>query len=55
MGDILENVKKFCIDNFIEIPNMEDTIPIRGRSRREGQAVTYFHLYIVEIFCGVSY
>ncbi|KAL6540509.1 hypothetical protein OROMI_024392 [Orobanche minor] len=49
----LEGVKKFCVDNFIEVPNMEDRIPIRGRSRREGQAVTYFHLYRVEIYCGV--
>ena len=51
----LEDVKKFCDDNFIEVPNMEDILPIRGRSRREGQAVTYFHIYRVEIFCGVSY
>lgn len=49
----LEDVKKFCVDNLIEIPNMEDILPIRGRSRREGQAVTYFHIYRVEIFCGV--
>lgn len=49
----LESVKSFCVDNFIEVPNMEDRIPIRGRSRREGQSVTYFHLYRVEIFCGV--
>ncbi|XP_063940266.1 uncharacterized protein LOC135148341 [Daucus carota subsp. sativus] len=49
----LESVKNFCVENSIEVPNMNDTIPIRGRSRREGQAVTYFHLYRVEIFCGV--
>ena len=52
---LLESVKNFCVENSIEVPNMNDTIPIRGRSRREGQAVTYFHLYRVEIFCGVSY
>lgn len=49
----LEDVKKFCIANFIEVPNMEEMLPIRGRSRHNGQAVTYLHLYRVEIFCGV--
>ncbi|KAL6509819.1 hypothetical protein OROGR_022307 [Orobanche gracilis] len=34
-----ENVKKFCVDNFIEVHNMEDIIPIRGRSRRDGQVI----------------
>ncbi|XP_017248744.1 uncharacterized protein LOC108219745 [Daucus carota subsp. sativus] len=49
----LEDVKKFCDDNFIEVPDMEDILPIQGRSRREGQTVTYFHIYRVEIFYGV--
>ena len=49
----LETVRKFCVDNSIEILNMEDILPIRGRSRREGQIVTYFLIYRVEIFCGV--
>lgn len=26
----LEDVKKFCITNFIEVPNMDDILPIRG-------------------------
>ncbi|XP_039123438.1 uncharacterized protein LOC120260060 [Dioscorea cayenensis subsp. rotundata] len=32
---------------------MEDNMRIRGRSRREGQVITHFHHYRVEIFCEV--
>ncbi|XP_039132336.1 uncharacterized protein LOC120269118 [Dioscorea cayenensis subsp. rotundata] len=32
---------------------MEDKIPVRGRSRREGQWITYYHHYHAEIFIAV--
>ncbi|XP_039143947.1 LOW QUALITY PROTEIN: zinc finger MYM-type protein 1-like [Dioscorea cayenensis subsp. rotundata] len=49
----LEQVKSFCEGNSIAVPNMEDHMRIRGRSRREGQVITHFHHYRVEIFCKV--
>ncbi|XP_039122106.1 zinc finger MYM-type protein 1-like [Dioscorea cayenensis subsp. rotundata] len=39
--------------NTIPVPNMEDHMRIRGRSRREGQVITHFHHYRIEIFCEV--
>ena len=30
---LFEEVKEFCLLNNIDIPNMEDMIPVRGRSR----------------------
>ena len=50
---ILEEVKTFCVDNSISVPKMEDIIPIRSRSRRGGQSITYFHHFRVEVFCQV--
>ncbi|KAH7681210.1 Ribonuclease H-like protein [Dioscorea alata] len=49
----LGEVTSFCKENSIDVPNMEDNMPIRGRSRREGQFITHFHHYRVEIFCEV--
>ncbi|XP_039122003.1 uncharacterized protein LOC120258610 [Dioscorea cayenensis subsp. rotundata] len=49
----LEQVRSFCEGNSIPVPNMEDHMRIRGRSRREGQVITHFHHYRVEIFCEV--
>ncbi|XP_065868106.1 uncharacterized protein [Euphorbia lathyris] len=49
----LEDVTKFCIENSIDVPDMEDTLKIRGKSRREGQGVTYFHIYRHEILYEV--
>ncbi|XP_039135717.1 uncharacterized protein LOC120273135 [Dioscorea cayenensis subsp. rotundata] len=51
--EFLEEVTSFCKGNSIDVPNMEDNMPIRGRSRREGQFITHFHHYRVEIFCEV--
>ncbi|XP_039145552.1 uncharacterized protein LOC120282770 [Dioscorea cayenensis subsp. rotundata] len=51
--DFLGEVTSFCKENSINVPNMEDNMPIRGRSRREGQFITHFHHYRVEIFCEV--
>ncbi|KAH7660955.1 Ribonuclease H-like protein [Dioscorea alata] len=49
----LEEVGSFCERNSIPVPNMGDNMRIRGRSRREGQVITHFHHYRVEIFCEV--
>ncbi|XP_039136870.1 uncharacterized protein LOC120274165 [Dioscorea cayenensis subsp. rotundata] len=49
----LEKVSSFCEGNSIPMPNMKENMRIRGRSRREGQVITHFHHYRVEIFCEV--
>ncbi|XP_039123378.1 uncharacterized protein LOC120259998 [Dioscorea cayenensis subsp. rotundata] len=49
----LEEVSFFCEQNSIPVPNMADNMRVRGRSRREGQVITHFHHYRVEIFCEV--
>ncbi|KAH7672367.1 Ribonuclease H-like protein [Dioscorea alata] len=49
----LGEVTSFCKENLIDVPNLEDNMPIRGRSRREGQFITHFHHYRVGIFCEV--
>ncbi|KAH7668712.1 Ribonuclease H-like protein [Dioscorea alata] len=46
MQDLREN-------GWVPIPNMEDSIPVRGRSRRGGKLVTYYHHYHAEIFIAV--
>uniref|UniRef100_A0A0A9E7R8 HAT C-terminal dimerisation domain-containing protein n=1 Tax=Arundo donax TaxID=35708 RepID=A0A0A9E7R8_ARUDO len=49
--DLFEEVKTFCFLHRIIIPNMEDSITVRGRSRgRGGQLVTYYHHFKNEIF-----
>ncbi|XP_039140562.1 uncharacterized protein LOC120277789 [Dioscorea cayenensis subsp. rotundata] len=52
-GTFLEEVRSFCVGMSVSVPNMEDSIPVRGRSRRGGQLVTYYHHYHVEIFIAV--
>ncbi|CAD6214306.1 unnamed protein product [Miscanthus lutarioriparius] len=48
---LFEEVKEFCLLNNIDIPNMEDTIPVRGRSRRRGaKLVSYYHYFHHGIF-----
>ncbi|XP_039146895.1 uncharacterized protein LOC120284168 [Dioscorea cayenensis subsp. rotundata] len=49
----LEEVSSFCGRNSIPVPNMEENMRIRGRSRREGQVITHCHHYRVEILCEV--
>lgn len=51
--ELVEDVNNFCLKNGISVPNMEDDVPGRIRSRRGGQSVTYFHHFRVEIFCQV--
>ncbi|XP_072149528.1 uncharacterized protein [Setaria viridis] len=48
---LFEEVKEFCLLNNIEIPNMEDMIPVRGRSRCRGaKLVSYYHHFHHGIF-----
>ena len=51
--ELLEDVNSFCAKNDIIIPNMEDNVLGRIRSRRAGHAITYYHHFRVEIFCQV--
>ncbi|XP_042450675.1 zinc finger MYM-type protein 1-like [Zingiber officinale] len=51
--NLLNVVNKFCSNHMIPIPNMEEHMRTRCRSRRNGQMITNFHHYRVEIFCEV--
>ncbi|XP_042380279.1 zinc finger MYM-type protein 1-like [Zingiber officinale] len=45
--NLLDVVNKFCSNHMIPIPNMEENMRTRGRSRRNGQMITNFHHYRV--------
>ena len=47
---IFDEVKQFCNSKGIPVPNMDDEIPVRGRSRLEGRTITNLHYYRAEIF-----
>jgi hypothetical protein len=49
--ELFEEINEFCEIHHIIIPNMEDTVTVRGRSRgRGGLQVTYYHQFKNEIF-----
>ncbi|CAJ2643438.1 unnamed protein product [Trifolium pratense] len=48
--DLFDNVQKFCIAKGIPVLDMNQEIPVRGRSRLEGKTVTNLHHYRAEIF-----
>jgi hypothetical protein len=49
--EIFEEVKIFCVGRKIIVPNMDDTIPLRGRSRGRGaKLVSYYHHFHHGIF-----
>ncbi|XP_072147524.1 uncharacterized protein [Setaria viridis] len=51
---LFEEVKEFCLLNNIEIPNMEDMIPVRGCSRcRDAKLVSCYHHFHYGIFIVV--
>ena len=51
---LFEEVKNFCTKMNIVIPNMDDTIPTRGRSRCRGaKLVSYYHHFHNGIFIVV--
>ncbi|KAH7679456.1 Ribonuclease H-like protein [Dioscorea alata] len=52
--NIVQAMRLIETENSIDVPNMEDNMPIRGRSRREGQFITHFHHYHVEIFSSTE-
>ncbi|KQJ83648.1 hypothetical protein BRADI_5g16026v3 [Brachypodium distachyon] len=45
-----DEVQHFCQAKGIPVPNMEERIPVRGRSRLDGMTYTNLHFYRVEIF-----
>ena len=48
---LFEEVTEFCAIHHIIVPNMEENVTVRGRSRgRGGQQVTYYHHFKNEIF-----
>ncbi|XP_058740458.1 uncharacterized protein LOC131612717 [Vicia villosa] len=49
-NDLFSDVQEFCFTQSIPVPNMDEEIPVRGRSRREGRTVTNLHHYRAEIF-----
>ncbi|XP_058752305.1 uncharacterized protein LOC131625458 [Vicia villosa] len=49
-NDLFSDVQEFCFSQSIPVPNMDEEIPVRGRSRREGRTVTNLHHYRAEIF-----
>ena len=49
--ELMNETTAFCIKYNIVVPNMDDTIPARGRSRGHGcTMVTYYHRFRYEIF-----
>ncbi|XP_058765173.1 uncharacterized protein LOC131638619 [Vicia villosa] len=49
-NDLFSDVQEFCFAQSIPVPNMDEEIPVRGRSRKEGRTVTNLHHYRAEIF-----
>jgi hypothetical protein len=47
---LFEEVQQFCNSKGIPVPNMDEEIPVRGRSRLEGRTITNLHYYRAEIF-----
>ena len=47
---LFDEVQHFYNEKGIPVPNMDDQIPVRGRSRLDGFTYTNLHLYKVEIF-----
>ncbi|KAL5151332.1 Basic form of pathogenesis-related protein 1 [Glycine soja] len=49
-NNFFADVQGFCVAKSILVPNMDDEIPVRGRSRAEGRTITNLHHYRPEIF-----
>ncbi|KAJ1294689.1 hypothetical protein BS78_01G165000 [Paspalum vaginatum] len=47
---LLDDVKSFCIEKKIPVPNMDVAIPRWGRSRLDGNLITQEHHYRVDTF-----
>ncbi|XP_039688692.1 zinc finger MYM-type protein 1-like [Medicago truncatula] len=48
--NLFVDVQEFCVAKGIPVSNMDEEIPVRGRSRLEGKTVTNLHHYRAEIF-----
>ncbi|XP_042067372.1 zinc finger MYM-type protein 1-like [Salvia splendens] len=51
--DFLQEVEAFCRANEIDVPNMDKIVPRRIRMKNDGQSITNYHYYRVEIFYQV--
>ncbi|XP_073360697.1 uncharacterized protein [Aegilops tauschii subsp. strangulata] len=47
---LFDEVQHFCVAKGIPVPDMNERIPVRGRSRLDGVTYTNLHFYRVEIF-----
>jgi hypothetical protein len=47
---LLDEIKSFCTEKKIPIPNMDESIPRWGRSRLDGNLITQEHHYHVDTF-----
>ncbi|XP_058783025.1 uncharacterized protein LOC131657670 [Vicia villosa] len=47
---LFSDVQEFCVSRGIPVLNMDDEIPVRGRSRVEGRTIANLHHYRAEIF-----
>ncbi|CAK8542721.1 unnamed protein product [Lathyrus sativus] len=45
---LFANVQDFCVAKGIPVPNMDDEISVRDRSRAEGRTITILHHYRVK-------
>ncbi|XP_050142170.1 uncharacterized protein LOC126618119 [Malus sylvestris] len=52
-GDLLDDVKKFCEEHDIVVPNMEDLHFVPGKSRHKAPRLTNFHYYRVDLYFQV--
>ncbi|XP_042032225.1 uncharacterized protein LOC121778900 [Salvia splendens] len=51
--DFLQEMEAFCRANEIDVPNMDKIVPRRIRMKNDGQSITNYHYYRVEIFYQV--
>ncbi|XP_058727632.1 uncharacterized protein LOC131599201 [Vicia villosa] len=49
-NNFFTDVQGLCVAKSIPVPNMDDKIPVRGRSIAEGRTITNLHHYRAEIF-----
>ncbi|XP_058776971.1 uncharacterized protein LOC131651324 [Vicia villosa] len=47
---LFSDVQEFCVARGIPVLNMDDEIPVRGRSRVEGRTITNLYHYRAEMF-----
>ena len=50
MGATIQEATKFCSENDIPIPNMNEAVPRFGKSRKGGKNITQDHYFRVDTF-----